>query len=297
MKPKLILHIGLHKTGTTHIQSLLQKNETRLLDLGFFLPDRLGRTDGGFQRVTKLIRSKGVAAFLDHISGDPERVTIVSSESLSAILPGEDPDTARRLRGAFDVQIILFLRRQDYLRESAFAQVVKSGKTGTIDAYQYDLFDTKPLVQKLIDEFGQDNIKGVIYRDDGDFDSWSVFCECLGLRNSTSSQELINGSPHRRKTLLLSQIEESNRRKANLLLQAVAATDAIEDDGLRHLASLESRIGIVQRYRSSNERVCTQLGLDAGYMSALPDDDWFPPKPITNREWVVVLQNLLATIE
>ena len=38
---KLILHIGVHKTGSTAIQSFLYRNNTLLNEQGFYMPDYL----------------------------------------------------------------------------------------------------------------------------------------------------------------------------------------------------------------------------------------------------------------
>src|SRR6266540_4487045 len=119
-KPRLFLHIGLHKTGTSSIQHSLMTNEAGLREAGFHLPDRLGRSDGGHHLVAAILRDRGPEAFLDHLKRDNNSpTTLVSAESFLQVfkVPTKIRDLREVLSSSFETRIIIFLRRQDYLKE------------------------------------------------------------------------------------------------------------------------------------------------------------------------------------
>jgi hypothetical protein len=287
MKPELILHVGLHKTGTSAIQASLQHNEDTLLDRGFWLPPRLGRVDGGFQNLANLIRNVSTQAFLDQVTRDraADRV-IVSAENLSHILLRNDPSILSDLGRVFDVKVIIFLRRQDFLLESAFSQMVKFGPKANIETFDSYPFDFSELMKVIWDGVGVENTTVVIYRDDARFDSWAAFCAYLGVGDLPVSRSNDNRSLHRRKTLFLSRFRCENRSLGRHVFQAVSDSDAIADDGIRPLASPQRRRRIVEEHAAANALICERHGLDTVYMTTPPGpEDWRAPAPISEIEW------------
>lgn len=143
MKKRLILHIGMHKTGSSAIQRFLSLNRYPLRLFGVYYPRSFG-ADGRRQPKHNALftaisheADKGaphpvlgpsaalVADVAARIERAPCRVAILSAEGFS----GERPVFARALAplaARFDVRVIVFLRRPDLWVESFYRQMVMS---------------------------------------------------------------------------------------------------------------------------------------------------------------------------
>jgi len=140
-QPRLVLHIGMHKTGTTSIQRFFVRNRLALKCFGIDYPKafdangrRLPKHNDFFVAIShekdsgKPHPALGPsAARVEKLAGRVKagRVTVLSAEGLS----GEHPTFARAfapLRGKFDVRVVCFLRRQDEWAGSFYKQMVQS---------------------------------------------------------------------------------------------------------------------------------------------------------------------------
>lgn len=152
MKKRLILHIGMHKTGSSSIQRFFSRNRTVLRRLGIVYPDCYG-TDGRrqpkhntlFTAISheadfgaphpELGPSAGlIDALGDQIEAAPGRCAVVSAEGFS----GERPVFAAALAPwaeRFDVDVIMFVRRQDLWVESFYKQMVMSREVRLTDTF------------------------------------------------------------------------------------------------------------------------------------------------------------------
>ena len=293
-RPHLILHIGLNKTGTSTIQHSLLLNQHQLRQAGFHLPDRLGRPDGGHHNVVEILRNGGAEAFVDHVrKQNTAPFTVVSAENFVEVFryaPANAERLSKALRPHFDPKVVLFLRRQDYLKESVFAQVAKHHFQGSIQQYKGFLYDFVPFVDNLERAFGRENIELVIYRDDKYFDSWAAFCDVLGVSpiDYPASNGNTNSSLPRRKTLALSMMPKSSRRAADITIDVIRQLDCIHDDGVRWLMSPEERQQFLEPYLDGNLRICEQYapdGSDFFCSNQIPRTNWFPPDPLSPQEW------------
>lgn len=133
-KPRLYLHIGMGKTGTTSIQRFCWRNRTALAKAGITYPDR-GIVDGAHHRL-----SPDVPAYVGRNwnSIDPgewsaqllnayDHPILLSSE----LMASAEPDTVRRLAEVllplFDVRVIVYVRRIDDSIMATYNQNVKAG--------------------------------------------------------------------------------------------------------------------------------------------------------------------------
>ena len=134
-KPRLILHIGAGKTGTSAIEDALQKNHSLLRDRGILVPDtKLGvgpPTAGGhvltFERVRPVtqesmdvVQEKLLALSLVAVDNGWHTVIISAENLINAV------DFARLFRHADEanhVRVIAFIRRQDDYAFAAWSQV------------------------------------------------------------------------------------------------------------------------------------------------------------------------------
>lgn len=148
MVDELIVHIGTHKTGTTAIQSALNRSRRHLADMGILYPDTgrgwygrdgrrqqhpghtelaaeaAGRTDAAANRM------KNVA---DEVAESTPNLVVLSSESLglpkSAASSVSWVERLARQIEAEHVRPVIFLRPQWEYLESSYAQLVKGGNT------------------------------------------------------------------------------------------------------------------------------------------------------------------------
>jgi hypothetical protein len=119
--PKAILHVGTMKTGTTSIQAALADNKDVLADHGY---NYLG---------PPMRHSSMLEPALEAIP-DPTRNLIISDEGMWHFNNSRRSDTvklAKILGAAYDVTVLIYLRRPDSFLNSWFQQGLKSG-TGTL---------------------------------------------------------------------------------------------------------------------------------------------------------------------
>lgn len=129
----LYLHIGFHKTGTTAIQSCLSENYDLFLKHGYHLPRIPSHVRGYHHNIAWELRrhpsfSSKVGKIDDLLrtiqSVDTPRVIVSSEEFCKCNL--EEITRLGRILDAFDVKVIVYLRRQDQFAQAVWAQVTKS---------------------------------------------------------------------------------------------------------------------------------------------------------------------------
>jgi hypothetical protein len=126
MAATLFLHIGWRKAGSSALQQRLARQAEALAGCGVKL---VGNKAGKFERAEKW---EGRPADVDRFpwkrlrkacdNAGPDGTVIASTEGL---WPVEPSDVVRQLEG-IDTHIVLYLRRQDLVLESAYKQQVKS---------------------------------------------------------------------------------------------------------------------------------------------------------------------------
>lgn len=139
---RVLVHIGPHKTGTTTIQHFLTQNRAALLDHGILYPEA-GRRERGHLRYFHhpLIKAlmdhdepetaRHVAEMQEEIARHRPRTVILSSEVLARTSLA--PETFASLRGLFPAarrEWLMYLRRQDDLLISYYAERIQRGRLG-----------------------------------------------------------------------------------------------------------------------------------------------------------------------
>ncbi len=143
-RKRLLLHIGTHKTGTTTLQSLLAKNRDRLADRGICYPVTDRPPFPNPHKHNNLWRALDAgpdafaaekAVLLREFYASGAETLVMSEEHLSCHRL-KALAQMRAFADDFDVEVICFLRRQDYFIESWWSQRCKSGREGLhIDAF------------------------------------------------------------------------------------------------------------------------------------------------------------------
>jgi hypothetical protein len=315
---QLFLHAGLPKTGTTYLQKLFLRNREALAGAGLgFGPHQDAETGSHYPRFVEAVEARGAAAVLDETEACPGERLLVSNEDLAHFLltplpSGNSRTWAEEIRdaaaGRFAVTVIVYLRRQDFLRESIFAQVVKEWHCGDIlgqDHYDYDL-NGKLLQLEAV--FGRARVRPILYDDTGRVDLVAPFLAALGLAVDAAALAPVareNAALHRRKVLFLSRFPKRPAARERLedkfpsrfVTRVLAGSDAVADDGGRFLMPPAARHALVAAHLDGNRALVARHGIaDPGGFVALPDPaaPWTPPAPVTPREVAAVWRESLA---
>ncbi len=224
---KALIHIGTEKTGSTSLQSFLANGRTQLRDFGILFPRSAGPVNH-----TSLVAASEDDGLVDNIkahilasrhktetqlrqrlrteleremtSGPPWHTLMISSELIQSRL--HTKTEVKRLLSYFsdfvdEIQILVFLRRQDQMAVSRFSTAIRAGHSrfddvlGDLAAHQFlkvpegrEISDMKHYYDyaELIDRFAgiveDSNIFVHLYQLDGDRVSpVEILCSLLGL--------------------------------------------------------------------------------------------------------------------
>ena len=127
MNPRLILHIGANKTGSSAIQTFLRLNWKLLRSIGYFVPDRnLGASedvtgDHGICLQEYFNRSDHAAldAPIKILLRNDAKTIVISAENLSN---GQNFLLFEKLVRGVDCRVVLYIRRQDDFITSSWHQ-------------------------------------------------------------------------------------------------------------------------------------------------------------------------------
>jgi hypothetical protein len=221
LKEKLILHIGIHKTGSTSLQHFLFDNRSSLTAAGFYYP-----VEGAYywhgQRSQSLLSHSILnkrPAYLAHVDFDMSQCIsdikrdVAASPSPQVIISSEhfsEASSTKQFASILEVfsdlfktiNIVVYLRRQDLWLESNWSQLVKDGyinMTFEEFARKEEPNNYYELVRSLADVFGKSNVivrpfeREQFYRNDLIRD----FMHVLGMDIDTSVERLtqLNTSP------------------------------------------------------------------------------------------------------
>jgi hypothetical protein len=139
-RPKLLLHIGLTKTGSTYLQNFWELNAARMLDRGVLYPEtgiyREPQTDrgSGHNMALREVFMDGprptLTALREEILASGARAAIVSCENLSWNADWRNPAGVRALSRAFegfDVSVLMVVRDEYDWLVSMYKEAVAGG--------------------------------------------------------------------------------------------------------------------------------------------------------------------------
>ena len=144
-RPRLLLHIGTHKTATSTLQLLMSQQRANLANQGFCYPrtDREPLPNRSKHAFFRRVVTKGGPSvetmhglLVTEFAASGCHTLVLSDEGLAEFPPHRDLDTLSIFARDFDIEVICYLRRQDYFVESLWNQRCKTGKqTLPIAAY------------------------------------------------------------------------------------------------------------------------------------------------------------------
>ena len=304
-RTRLILHVGMHKTGTSYLQKLLLFHRWMLGEESVGLAEPIDENVGSHHQLVGFLDEgdEGFERFLAGLNtGFP--CTLVSSESLLHWLAQSNraDELAAILNERFDVTVVLYVRRQDYMKESVFAEVATSWYQGSIQDEKHYTFDYAVLVDRLVELFGAEALRLGIYRDDQRQDIASDFLSLAGLERLIGRFGLIppeRVSANRRQVALLALCPKDDPESFERLRRAVLTPGVIAADSSKYQLSPEQRSFFLEAYVSSNRRLTRAFRPDAeDYLTDISprQEDWSPPAPYTPAEVVALLLQLAGVI-
>lgn len=278
---RLILHIGTHKTGSSAIQAWLSAERTSLRGQGihYGATDRPPRPD--LPKHNSLYRS------LVHPSGDfdSEKAAILRDFQRSGchtlVLSEEglsEPYFARigriaELREQFEIEIICFLRRQDYFLESLWNQRCREGLE-TRSIRDYVAADHSRLLadyaRKLAfwSDIGQ--VRAVAY-DETLESSVAAFAKLIGLKHDTI-RAVANPSPSMN---CAAWCNVMNRWRIGYRPEKVIGL--FRRDRRRHALGSRLRRDLLRDFAPANRNLARQFGIVF--------DDSMPEEPSEPLGW------------
>ena len=141
-KPRIVVHIGASKTGSTSLQHLMDINRPALLRKGIWYPE-VGvfwqpgrpRKQSGHSRFVKAA-ADGDPALRDYIesglAGMDGRIHTVVLSSEGFFLDARAPEIASYFEG-YPFEMVVYLRRQDEWANAQYAEFVAGGAVGRVD--------------------------------------------------------------------------------------------------------------------------------------------------------------------
>ncbi len=178
MKPRLVLHLGLWKTGTKTIQSFLRKNPDVLAELGVYYP-RVGPDNPTHRYFLRRPDARFVAQEINHqflgqelagkkrspaanlplwstafrlMESSGAHTSIISNESFSARVDVYNFEAIAERLKAFDVVGIIYLRPQEAWTISLYSHEVRRAATALPFAAFVDSIRPRLSYSSLLDQ-------------------------------------------------------------------------------------------------------------------------------------------------
>lgn len=200
-RPRIVIHIGATKTGSTFIQNMLERNRPALLRQGVWFPEV-----GLFWQPTRPHKQAGHAPFTRAaVKDDPALLThirrgleLMDGSIHTVVLSSEAfflHESAYRLAEYFadyPVEMVVYLRRQDEWANSQYCEFVAGGAVGRVDV-PIETWLEEPSVKQRLDyahllekwsgAIGQGNVRARVF-DRASFvdgDLMADFADAAGL--------------------------------------------------------------------------------------------------------------------
>jgi hypothetical protein len=274
---KLVLHIGVHKTGSTAIQYFMAEKRALLANGGLLYPSAYVVNAGHHELAWALAhrRRKGsttvtaeeiVRAILDEAEMTGAETIVLSSEAFER-LKSPETETLKVLFGGMTAEIIVYLRRQDDALLSIYNQRVKSSANrycGTLDQLAANSkvisrLDYRALIQRWAEVFGSDALRVKIY-DQSRFPEGNVipdFLASLGVAVEwTDQNKQINQSIDPLSTEIIRRLNRRDipEKDRSILLERIVEASAARVSASTHVG-WRGRESFMALFAQSNAEV------------------------------------------
>ena len=199
MKPRIVFHLGTHKTGSTTIQFTLHNANEQLAEHGIIYPDIFFGSEPELKKsmgLPQALRDGGRHAedALNRIRQEfasTQAQTMILSEEYMGVLAIRFPgclEPLRSLQDEFELQSICFLRRPDYFLESYWNQLSKEARNKEhIDKYAASTFFRRYLdYPDFLSEWGKvTSLTALGYENSRTKGLLPTFCDVVGIPQLT----------------------------------------------------------------------------------------------------------------
>jgi hypothetical protein len=311
-RPRLVIHIGTHKTGTTTLQRELQAQRATCLQQGVFYAP----TD----RAPWPELPKHCSVFDAAVRGDPghaeaERqwllaefkasrahTLLLSEEGLSEPLP-RLAEFFAPFADEFDIEVVCFLRRPDLFTEALYNQFVREtarreGRSVLTFSRGRGLRDRLRYAE-ILSRWQALPARVVALDFDATVQSrplLEAFCEAAHIPAlKQPAHERANSSPDMRLIQLLARM--NRHRIAYQLPRLLQAASAIDAEGrfghARHLLGRQERTRLLDDMASETERLAQAFGVR--FSRELPQGEPFSPAEDLDPAYAVELLARLSS--
>lgn len=281
--PRLVIHVGSQKTGSTSVQTFLTQNP-RMLEKAGLSYVKAGRGPAAHNRLAFKRDTDSFPNIMQRVVAEieniPDKTHIISAEMLFTVRMARSlikflPSELRQ-----DTKIVAYVRRQDKFLEAMFKQVVKTGRfTGTPQEYaekRANALKYSKILDAYAEGFGVENIFVLPY-EPKTFLQNNVILDIsphLGL-HSVQSEDLpkafSNVTLSREVSDLLGLIARTTDVNIAELIRVIIADNPdgafYKGDGY----SMQERKEIVDRYRDDNNYVRSKFRSDLDELFDIAD--------------------------
>jgi hypothetical protein len=328
--PRLFLHIGYPKTGTTGLQRYLSLNAARLKERGILYP-QAGRVT--YKETGAVSDAHYAASFvldIGHYEGKLAFPNVVDMKAQLArevaesgcdqvVISSEYFITAKNLRviaeffDGYEVTIVVYLRRHDHAYESAYNQLLKTARpapwNATIEAFilyqqgiqdvPYDYLET---IERWASVFGGRNINVRVFeKPPHGRNIYADFLDAIGLVETDDMEPVARSMNESVSHPVLVAIRSV--RSANLAVEVqnrIVARLLVANSSEKPPLYLSSpmRNAIFSRHRKSYEVIARKfMGRERGVLFAepapAPDAPWSRPADPSPEE---TMQRVLTAV-
>lgn len=277
---KLILHIGMPKTGTTALQHFLHKNKDILLSQGIvyepeiFLRNNISTSSNCHDFVMRFLREPNstIELLLHRLNKYKDcKYYILSSELFVGFFKQRDIDFLYNNLCEYDIDIVLYIRRQDDYYDSMYKQNVRLGRK----KYQFNLEDFEPCYSDIISRWQQNKKNFVRILKYKDLQTINQFVTIYDIEiDDTACFSQKNSTPSRNHIELIDHILKNTDMEFSTL-EISKFMRNIDDRGMNqqspYIYSLSERQEIMMRYEESNAAVSQQYFNGQPLFDPLPE--------------------------
>lgn len=295
---RIILHIGVYKTGTTAVQRFLTRHRAALAERGVLYPESFTKFDAhhplawslglGHRDKDPSVRADEVVrAILQEADSAGADTVILSSEEFLNLEAAERLPKLKRLFDGHAVEILIYLRRQDSLLLSTYGQHVRMYSirfSGTVSDFllkhsnfliRYNYWQT---LQHWAKVFGSDAMRIRLY-DQARFPEGNIvedFADTLGIGLDGCDVRKVSGINRNLSDLGLEVLRRLNAmpldEATHHRLIGLLDESPLQGQGDYQLLSRRNRRELMGQFANSNARVARHwLGRDDGVLFESPE--------------------------
>jgi len=285
---KIYLHIGTHKTGSTAIQNLFEKNRDYFIKQSLYYPEAYEEWSG-HHHLPWMIKRNELSKLDEELLNIVDQANyyncdkiLISSEELEFI---RNKDAISIFKKYGELSIISYLRSQDGYLESEYNQHVKMFST-RFDAdifhfFSYHNFHPRfnylQLLQPWVDVVGAKNMHVVSYDDLGKGKGiYNAIFNILDVGNDVTypDSRAENISLSAFSTLYLSRLNKNKDLTSQQHQKAITYLQTNLHNDNRRLIPFEYRVRLVERYKMANDKVAKLFTLNDKLFDKQPVDSF-----------------------